>query len=270
MAKYLSWTVCAFVLTATLGAGDVEALLRLEHFQCYPVIRSTPDIDVVVGLSDQFNTNLQKAFVRDARWFCNPTRKLHNGQAFGVRDIRQHLTFYWTPTITEPTRIVKIQNQFGQQTLRTHESLFLAVPTKKAVHDEPQRLDHFKCYRATGRRVRRPSVGLSDQFILPVTRHRVRRPVAFCNPARKLHENENPDPTEISNAQAHLTCYSMTAGDDFIGQTGIRNQFGRQGLLVGTPRVLCVPTRKLGFEVLSPNDTEPSPDGTVGGGLSAK
>ena len=268
-------TLC---ITATLGAQVVDAPLRLEHFQCYPVIRSTPDINVVVELSDQFNTNLQKAFVRDARWFCNPTRKLHNGQAFGVRDIRQHLTFYWTPTITEPTtpaptrpepkRIVKIQNQFGQQTLRTHESLFLAVPTKKAVHDFPQDLDHFKCYRATGRRVRRPSVGLSDQFILPVTRHRVRKPVAFCNPTRKLHGDIIATP--INNAQAHLTCYSMTAGDDFIGQTGIRNQFGAQGLLVGTPRVLCVPTRKLGFEVLSPDGTEPSPDGTVGGGLSAK
>ena len=171
------------------------------------------------------------------------------------------MTFYWTLTERpEPTRIVKIQNQFGQQTLRTHESLFLAVPTRKAVHDEPQRLDHFKCYRATGRRVRRPSVGLSDQFILPVTRHRVRKPVAFCNPAEKQHTDFI---TPINNPEAHLTCYSMTAGDAFVGQTGISNQFGPQGLLVGTPRVLCVPTRKLGFEVLSP-------DGTVGGGLSAK
>ena len=86
MAKYLSWTVCVLVLvacrfpcpTATLGAQVVDAPLRLEHSQCYPVIRSTPDVDVGVGLSDQFSTDLQKALVRDARWFCNPTRKLHN------------------------------------------------------------------------------------------------------------------------------------------------------------------------------------------------
>ena len=270
MAKYLSWTVSVFLFTATLGAGVVEAPVRLEHFQCYPVIRSAPDIEVGVGLSDQFSTDLEKekVLVRDARWFCNPTRKLHRGHAFGIGDIRQHLTFYWTLTERrEPTRIVKIHNQFGQQTLRTHESLFLAVPTQKArdtasamFHDFPQDLDHFKCYRATGRRVRRPSVGLSDQFILPVTRHRVRKPVAFCNPAEKQHTDIiNP----IYNPLAHLTCYSMTAGDAFIGQTGIRNQFGPQGLLVGTPRVLCVPTRKLGFE-------EPIPDGTVGDGLTLR
>ncbi len=260
MAKYLSWTVSVFLFTATLGAGVVEAPLRLEHFQCYPVIRSAPDIEVEVGLSDQFSTDLEeKVLVRDARWFCNPTRKLHNRQEFGVRDIRQHLTFYWTLTERrEPTRIVKIHNQFGQQTLRTHESLFLAVPTQKAVHDLLQDIDHFKCYRATGRRVRRPSVGLSDQFILPVTRHRVRKPVAFCNPAQKQHTDIiNP----INNPRAHLTCYSMTAGDAFIGQTRIRNQFGPQRLLVGTPRVLCVPTRKLGFE-------KPISDGTVGDGLT--
>ena len=159
--------------------------------------------------------------------------------------------------------MVKIRNQFGEQSLRLHESLFLAVPTKKGDHDAPVDLDHFKCYRATGRSVRRPRVGLSDQFIRPVTRHRVRTPVAFCNPAEKLHTDTNFI-APISNQEAHLTCYSMTAANTFVGGTEISNQFGPQGLLVGTPRVLCVPTRKLGFEVI------PLPDGTVGGELSAR
>ena len=131
-----------------------------------------------------------------------------------------------------------------------HEPLFLAVPTQKAPHEFPDALDHFKCYRASGAAVRRPRVGLSDQFILPVTRHRVRRPVAFCNPAEKLHGDII---TPIWQPEAHLTCYAMTPGDDFIGQAGIRNQFGPQGLLVGTPRVLCVPTEKLGFEEIPPD-----------------
>ncbi len=188
MLKYLSWTVCVCAFTTTLAAGVVEAPSRLEHFQCYPVRRAAPDVEDGVGLTDQFSTNQQKVRVRGATWFCNPTRKLHNGQAFGVRDIRQHLTFYWTLTEEpEPVRVVKIRNQFGEQTLQVRESIFLAVPTQKLVHDPPERLDHFKCYRATGRRVRRPSVGLSDQFILPITRHRVRRPVAFCNPTEKQH-----------------------------------------------------------------------------------
>ena len=173
------------------------------------------------------------------------------------------MTFYWIRTERrEPQRVVKIRNQFGEQALRLHESLFLAVPTKKDDHDAPVDLDHFKCYRATGDRVRRPRVGLSDQFILPVTRHRVRTPVAFCNPAEKLHTDFI---APITNQETHLTCYSMTTSNKFFGGTEISNQFGpRQGLLVGTPCVLCVPTRKLGFEVI------PLPDGTVGAGVRTR
>lgn len=86
-------------------------------------------------------------------------------------------------------------------------------------------------------------------------------PLAFCNPAEKLHTDFI---AAISNKEAHLTCYSMTTANEFVGRTEISDQFGaRQGLLVGTPRVLCVPTRKLGFEVISP-------DGTVGGGQRAQ
>ncbi len=270
MAKHLCWIVFVLSFTGTLSAGVIEAPPRLEHFQCYPVLRANPEVEAGVGLFDQFtlslSTNLSDRFekvrVLGANWFCNPTRKVHNRETFGVRDTRQHLTFYWIRAEKrEPQRVVKIRNQFGEQSLRLHESLFLAVPTKKGVHDAPLDLDHFKCYRAIGRRVRRPSVGLSDQFITPATRHRVRTPVAFCNPAEKLHTDFI---APISNEGAHLTCYSMTTANTFVGGTEISNQFGAQGLLVGTPRVLCVPTRKLGFEVI------PLPDGTVGGGLSAR
>ena len=271
MAKHLCWILFVLSFTGTLNAGGViEAPLPLEHFQCYPVLRANPEVEAGVGLFDQFTlslgTNLSDRFekvrVLGASWFCNPTRKLHNGQAFDVRDVRQHLTFYWIRAERrEPQRVVKIQNQFGEQSLRLHESLFLAVPTKKADHDAPLDLDHFKCYRATGARVRRPMVGLSDQFILPVTRHRVRKPVAFCNPVEKLHTDFI---VPIRNEESHLTCYSMTAANTFVGRTEISNQFGSQGLLVGTPRVLCVPTRKQGFEVI------PLPDGTVGAGLRTR
>ena len=147
MAKHLCWILFVLSFTGTLNAGGViEAPLPLEHFQCYPVLRANPEVEAGVGLFDQFTlslgTNLSDRFekvrVLGASWFCNPTRKLHNGQAFDVRDVRQHLTFYWTRAERrEPQRVVKIQNQFGEQSLRLHESLFLAVPTKKADHDAP-------------------------------------------------------------------------------------------------------------------------------------
>ena len=110
-----------------------ETQPRLEHFQCYPVLRANPEVEAGVGLFDQFtlslSTNLEdrfeKARVLGANWFCNPTRKLHSGQAFDVRDARQHLTFYWIRAErSEPQRVVKIRNQFGEQSLQLHESLF--------------------------------------------------------------------------------------------------------------------------------------------------
>lgn len=256
MVKYLFSIVPVFAFISTLNVQETDIPLRLEHFQCYPTLQTDPDVSTTVWLSDQFSTtaNGESVRVRGACWFCNPTRKLHNGEVFGIEDVRQHLTFYWTPPANRgPQRTVKIKNQFGDQALRLHEALLLAVPTQKAGYDFVEELDHFKCYRATGNRVRRPQVGLSDQFILPVTRHGVHRPVAFCNPTMKLHGDIfHP----IRQSETHLTCYSTTKSDDFIGQTSIRNQFGVHGVLVGTPRVLCVPMRKLGFEAISPDGTE--------------
>ncbi len=119
MAKHLCWILFVLSFTATLSAGGViEAPPRLEHFQCYPVLRANPEVEASVGLFDQFSTSLgtsvtdrfEKARVLGANWFCNPTRKLHNGQAFGIRDVRQHLTFYWIRTEKrEPQRVVKIR-----------------------------------------------------------------------------------------------------------------------------------------------------------------
>lgn len=133
MEKHLCWILFVLSFTGTLNAGGGETQPRLEHFQCYPVLRANPEVEAGVGLFDQFtlslSTNLEdrfeKARVLGANWFCNPTRKLHSGQAFDVRDARQHLTFYWIRAErSEPQRVVKIRNQFGEQSLQLHESLF--------------------------------------------------------------------------------------------------------------------------------------------------
>ncbi len=244
---------CAFVWCL----WGQDALHRLEHFQCYPVLDSEPEIATEVGLLDQFNVDnaFAKVKVRTALRFCNPTRKIHRRFDAGVRDIRQHLTMYSTFPQAGPRRIVAIRNQFGRQRLIVREPIALAVPTRKldgglAPHDFPLGLDHFRCYSATGRPPRRDNavVGLSDQFVLDTHKHLVFEPVSFCNPAVKV----TPDGAEfpIHNERAHLTCYSMTR-TRFEGRVVVANQFDEEQFFeLGPADTLCVPTQKLQVDAI--------------------
>ncbi len=115
-------------------AGGQDALHRLEHFQCYPILDSEPEIATEVGLLDQFNVDgaFAKVKVRTAVRFCNPTRKIHRRFDAGVRDIRQHLTMYSTFPQAGPRRIVAIRNQFDEeQFFELGPADTLCVPTQK-------------------------------------------------------------------------------------------------------------------------------------------
>ena len=248
------------------GLNAQNAPQRLEHFQCYPILEVEPEIATEVGLLDQFNADgaFETVKVRRAVRFCNPTRKIHKRSAFGVHDIRQHLTLYPTFPQSGPRRVVTIRNQFGHQKLLVREPVALAVPTQKlqgglAPHDFPAGLDHFRCYSATGDPLRGDNarVGLSDQFVLDVHKHLVFEPVSFCNPAAKIDPSGQLFP--IENEAAHLTCYAMTR-IRFEGAAVVSNQFDDQFLRLGPADTLCVPTEKLevaliaDFDVAAPGE----------------
>jgi hypothetical protein len=106
-------------------------------------------------------------------------------------------------------------------------------------------LDHFSCYGVAAREPFRPvNVTLRDQFEkLQVT---VLRPILLCNPTDKVH---GATTTEISNPEAHLTCYQTRP----VEPTGFRprsvivsNQFGDRQPLFAFLRanILCVPSQK--------------------------
>jgi hypothetical protein len=106
-------------------------------------------------------------------------------------------------------------------------------------------LDHFSCYAVASREPFRPvNVTLRDQFEkLQVT---VLRPILLCNPTDKVHGETT---TEISNPEAHLTCYQTrpVEGPVFRPRSVIvSNQFGDRQPLFAFLRanLLCVPSQK--------------------------
>jgi hypothetical protein len=136
--------------------------------------------------------------------------------------------------------------------LVTYSPELLAVPTEKNAEGFPEKLDHFKCYRANGF-FRRRDVILKDQFVPDGVRTTVLRPFEFCNPVEKTHGDAV---TPINNPTAHLVCYVISPLDiEAVAAT--RNQFRTEDQQrIGAADMLCVPTEKLGFSVILANGGE--------------
>jgi hypothetical protein len=250
-------------LTLVAAPASAQTLPQLEHFDCYAVLRADPQVNVKVRLADQFNTATTAPtdveVVRPVR-FCNPVGKFHRGQFTPVVDDRQHLTFYITFPQDDPLRIVTLSNQFNpvgaaQQVWRVGDGIILAVPTQKPPHNRPEGLDHYRCYIAHGNPVNE-IVGLIDQF-LPGHLRAVLDPILFCNPVRKTRLDTN-EVTPILNPNQHMACYTTTRMP-FQGSRDLLNQFGPQTMAFGRSDILCVPTRKIGFQTIPDN-----PFGTPG------
>jgi hypothetical protein len=140
-------------------------------------------------------------------------------------------------------------------------------------------LDHFKCWESRGN-LRPQVVYLQDQFDIspnfPATANRppfetvvVSNPQFFCNPTVKIATDiaGNVSVTQIVDEDDHLACYDI----DEVGTAGfspravtIENQFGRQGLQVIAPRLVCAPTQKLAIRDANSEDFVKPP---VGGGV---
>ena len=129
----------------------------------------------------------------------------------------------------------------GRQILKVFQPFILAVPTQKERHEEPQGLDHFKCYLPRGESINRPVV-LQDQFDKQQREVvKILRPVLFCNPVEKHHDDVI---TPIENPADHLTCYVFTPSTTKSIVVRTRNQFGEEKLVATHSRLLCVPSQK--------------------------
>ena len=115
-------------------------------------------------------------------------------------------------------------------------------------------LDHFRCYSITvGHPAAPPIATLEDQFdkrLDKVEQVFVGLPIGFCNPVAKTIPGPVGGPgqtTDIRDLNAHLILYEIhetTTQRHLTWKVTVDNQFGRQTLFAGRPRVLGVPTQK--------------------------
>jgi len=156
-------------------------------------------------------------------------------------DPDHHLTLYRLEYPDQPQSwLVEVKNQFGEsQQLTVAGPFWLAVPTQKGDHEEPQCLDHFLVYGVTSGPSLETSVMLVDEFRQETVT--VWEPKMFANPVQKTHEDTI---VEIQNPDDHLVFYEIT-GEPYETTVNIDNQFGEQALELTNPALLAVPSEKL-------------------------
>jgi hypothetical protein len=227
----------------------------LDHFHCYWAewAAEPPMYEVPVQLEDQFITEWLGepliATVLDPYLFANPVNKGHGEVWTPVSNWDDHYTFY-NIAYEEITPVweVTVSNQFGiDQVLYVAGPDYLAVPTKKGLHDWPVKLDHFLVYTVL---FELPDVGaeiwLDDQFTgYGAT---VYEAAYFANPVQKIDASGT---TDIKHPNDHLVFYWITGGEFYTDDLPVVNQFGEQFLYVyqGEGDFLGVPSQKTGFSI---------------------
>ncbi len=106
----------------------------------------------------------------------------------------------------------------------------------------PPPVDHQLCYNASGSGFKIPSgVVLKNQFspngFTPV----IGSMVIHCNPVQKT---ANGTVYPITNPNAHLACFTITASTQPTPTVVVTNQFGSATLIPSQPNLLCLPSWK--------------------------
>jgi len=248
------WLIIALLSLAVVFSVSAQGQAAVvDHFRCYlvPAAATQP---VNVQLLDQFDAaagNIENITKLSIEHFCNPVNKTVNGVTTPIVNIKHHLTMYQINPQTTISRTVTVKNQFGTQTLSVADARWLAVPTGKALPPNPPPppsadLDHYKCYAASGPSLLNVIATLRDQFRTDTVR--VLQPVRFCNPVQKTHDGVV---TPILNPSVHLVCYSTTVVT-FQTNIVIQNQFTPgMNLQVVNPDLLCAPSSKLAWQVVT-------------------
>ena len=105
-------------------------------------------------------------------------------------------------------------------------------------------VDHQLCYAAYGPYYKvPPHVSLINQFVPNGFRPKIiiNTVVLHCNPVIKFTQNQVFD---VTNPDAHLACYPMSASTQATHKVIVGNQFGQALLQTGQPKQLCLPSWK--------------------------
>jgi len=179
--------------------------------------------------------------VRQAKRLCAPVNK--NNEDPTAPSHPGHQTFY-TIKQTGPkfdrVKDLTVTDQFGTIEVDLVRPERLLVPTSKSLSAPPPPalgvpLDHYKCYRVRGARVRVPNVSVQTQFnpAGPVN-VAIKRPRDLCFPVDKNGEGIN-DPTR------GLMCYQVRTLPQQPPHVWTTDQFGSADYDLFGIRDLCVP-----------------------------
>ncbi len=215
-----------------------------NHFRCYIVSQQTPQAAETITLDDQFTTTPVTVTVGEPVMVCAPTAKTVGGETFPIEDEEEHFVLYSAPDVAAP-RSVLVTDQFGEGvTWEVTTPKYVLVPTAKTVggetFDDRDNQNHYWCYEANGPRVGVRAT-LDDQFSGPDA-VRVTTPTLFCNPAAKVHGDEE---FPILDEELHLACYEIH-GKQKTEQhmIGVENQFETDVFQTAAWEILCAPAEK--------------------------
>ena len=269
--KRLSLVMTLLAVVAVLsGPALSQTTPVFEDFLCY-YVPNQPVQNIHLLLQDQFDlpagafeSTTQVQLMR----FCNPAIKFFNGVTYPIGNVNHHLAMYQLNPQPSIPRAEVITNQFGSNVaINTSDARAVLVPTGKGIppNSPPSPspdLDHYKCYVASGPNAN-ARVLVTDQFNSNVVFFVV-QPVLFCNPVIKINAGVT---TNIQFPNEHLTCYAITP-TAFSKTINIANQFipSLTGLniTVNNPDMLCAPTTKISWQVVTVPPATSSSSGTGG------
>jgi len=119
-----------------------------------------------------------------------------------------------------------------------------ALPQRVQAAPAPPPVDHQLCYNATGKFTIPAGIRLINQFspngFVPVISSTL---TVHCNPVQKTVPSTGKV-YPITNPNAHLACFPLTASVQPTPTVVVTNQFGSATLVPSQPNLLCVPSWK--------------------------
>ena len=242
---------CALAVSALMVGvgGAARAHHVIDHYKVYNVADDDPIGVSNVNVSDQFGSSLLA--LQGVNFLANPVAKqiapgIPNfpGQLFYPDE---HLNWYFiSPQEPQPPRSIRVDNQFGEQSVDLGDAIFVLLPAIKDNEISNGGIilnQHFKCYQAAGA----PpgvTVNLQDQFGV-MNGVEVGPPSIFCNPAEKTPSGDpgTPSGPPIYPGE-HLTCYDTPMPVAPTAHTFV-DQFAPHSGQVFDVQWLCVPSYKI-------------------------
>ncbi|MEO6027250.1 MAG: hypothetical protein ABIR79_10335 [Candidatus Binatia bacterium] len=227
----------AFVSSGSYPDNDFGNFFDgLGHYQCHEIHR--PNFNRTgVTLDDVLGTGT--VTIKRAKRLCAPADK--NGEDPGAPLDPAHFTYYTIKQTSHFTKVkqVTVVNQFGSQTMALSKPDRMMVPTAKSLTGAPapldRRIDHFKCYKVGGAKMKVSGLAVTDQFGSLVLD--IKKPLHLCLPAIKNDEGPIVDPGTV------LMCYKVN-GEPHLDRPLVytENQFGPDSYPFFGPRDFCVPS----------------------------